>query len=517
MSVSTTKYDISIDRTKQQDRYPRWQTMLFWGVILALVVVAVGMRLYQLGVPFDRDSYDEGVYWQTLRAMSAGHALYGDIFYSQPPFFILSTFPGYILLGGSLWSARFAIALVSLFGLLGAALLGKALAGRLGAVAALLLLVVNPLYLAESQTIQAEASSTAFSLLAVGLAYLWWEHPAGKRGLCYAALTGITLVLSILCKLLGLTALVPIVLLMLARLWQTWRTQPGAGSATLRSIAVGIAACIVTAAVVLLPFTGSYQPMVQNVIIFHSDAIGVLSSTQQGNAAIIEQALTTFLTLAALYGMVAALLRRDWRVIPLIVWLLATIYLLWHQVPLFQHHLVALTPPLVALAVVGIADPFANATPRRATSNNITMYLSWVAIALILVTAVLDARQDRAYYRAAQASSVSALTQLEARAAADLRQAITPGQLVVTDAQFIAGLADRNTPPALVDTSAVHIESGYITLSQLESAASQPQVHAVLFFTGRFQLPAVAAFHDWVARNFHLLHNYGGGRELWVH
>ncbi len=200
MSVSSTKNDISTDKSKQVVRSANWQTMLFWGVILALVVVAVGMRLYQLGVPFDRDGYDEGVYWQTLRAMSAGHALYGDIFYSQPPFFILSTFPGYILLGGSLWSARFAIALVSLFGLLGAALLGKALAGRLGAVAMLLLLVVNPLYLAESQTIQAEASSTAFSLLAVGLAYLWWEHPAGKRGLCYAALTGITLVLSILCR-----------------------------------------------------------------------------------------------------------------------------------------------------------------------------------------------------------------------------------------------------------------------------------------------------------------------------
>jgi len=144
------------------------------------------------------------------------------------------------------------------------------------------------------------------------------------------------------------------------------------------------------------------------------------------------------------------------------------------------------------------------------------MYLTWVAIALILVTAVLDVRQNRAYYRAVQANSISSLTQLEARAAADLRQAITPGQLVVTDAQFIAGLADRNTPPALVDTSAVHIETGYVTLSQLESAASQPQVHAVLFFTGRFQLPAVAAFHGWVAKNFHLLHNYGGGRELWV-
>jgi hypothetical protein len=62
----------------------------------------------------------------------------------------------------------------------------------------------------------------------------------------------------------------------------------------------------------------------------------------------------------------------------------------------------------------------------------------------------------------------------------------------------------------------VRIESGYLTLSQLESAATRPQVHAVLFFTGRFHLPAVAAFHAWVAQNFRLLHNYGEGRELWV-
>src|SRR6266849_11223310 len=288
MSVSSTKNDISTDKSKQVVRSANWQTMLFWGVILALVVVAVGMRLYQLGVPFDRDGYDEGVYWQTLRAMSAGHALYGDIFYSQPPFFILSTFPGYILLGGSLWSARFAIALVSLFGLLGASLLGKALAGRLGAVAALLLLVVNPLYLAESQTIQAEASSSAFTLLAVGLAYLWWEHPAGKRGLCYAALAGITLTLSILCKLLGLTTLVPIALLMLARLWQIWRKQSGTRFAGLLPIIVGIVACILTMVAFLLPFINSYQVMVQSVFTFHNDAASVFSNTQQGNASTIE-------------------------------------------------------------------------------------------------------------------------------------------------------------------------------------------------------------------------------------
>jgi len=38
----------------------------------------------------------------------------------------------------------------------------------------------------------------------------------------------------------------------------------------------------------------------------------------------------------------------------------------------------------------------------------------------------------------------------------------------------------------------------------------------VLFFTGRFYLPNLAGYHFWVAQHFHLLHNYGAGRELWV-
>src|SRR5436305_12489805 len=88
----------------------RQQTILFWGALAALLAIAVGMRLYGLGLPFDRDGYDEGVYWQTLLSMRLGYPLYQHIFYSQPPFFILSTYPFYILFGVTLWSARLGIA-----------------------------------------------------------------------------------------------------------------------------------------------------------------------------------------------------------------------------------------------------------------------------------------------------------------------------------------------------------------------------------------------------------------------
>ena len=79
----------------------------------------------------------------------------------------------------------------------------------------------------------------------------------------------------------------------------------------------GITTCIATFVVLLLPFSGSYQAMLQSVITFHSTAAQVYSYSQQANFSIIQNALTSLLTLTALFGTVAALLRRDWRVVPL--------------------------------------------------------------------------------------------------------------------------------------------------------------------------------------------------------
>src|SRR5438309_2269182 len=42
--------------------------------VLGIVGITIEMRLYGLSRLFDYDSYDEGVYWQTLRAMHAGYS-----------------------------------------------------------------------------------------------------------------------------------------------------------------------------------------------------------------------------------------------------------------------------------------------------------------------------------------------------------------------------------------------------------------------------------------------------------
>lgn len=506
-----------------QNRSQPWQVFLFWVAALALLALAVAMRLYLLGPLFDRDSYDEGVYWQTLLAMASGHTLYSQIFYAQPPLFMLSVYPAFALLGGTLWSARLGVALVSLFGLLGAFLLGRSLAGRVGAIAALLLLIANPLYTDLSQTLEAEASSTAFSLLAVALIYLWWENPAGIAGLCFAVLTGVTLALGMLGKLLGVTVIIPIALLALARLWLDWKVKTRRASSLVGIVALAAAALLVLLAF-MLPFASNFGSLYQDVVAFHLVAKSVYGSHQSANLLTIGAYLIAepVLILAALYGLFVALLRRDWLVAPLLAWFIITLYLLWAQVPLFPRHMVALVPPLIGLALMGLRSPMPPLsplswlTPAALSKLSRSTWMTLLALALILLSVGLDARQDRAYYHTQQVRANDGNAQLEARIASDIDRVVAPGQLIITDGQFIAALAGRNTPPSLVDTSSVRITSHYLTLSQLEHEAAQPQVQAVLFFSGRLLLPPVAPFHAWIAAHgFHLIKSYGFGIELW--
>lgn len=496
-----------------------WCVPAFWGTVLLLLVAAVLMRLYHLDLPFDRDSYDEGVYWQSLRSMLAGQSLYNQIFYSQPPLFLLSTYPGFALFGGSLWSARFGIVLVSLLGFPGAFLLGKTLAGRVGALVAMLLLLIDPLYLMQSQLFQAEASSVAFTLLTIAFAFLWYAHPEGRRGMYWAALCGLTFALSVLCKLWP-SALVPIALLMLARGRQIVRKEPGTSRQSWWPMLVGIGVALLVLVVTIVPFAGSFKDFWASIWTFHIAAGKVAAMSGRFNLTRIYTGLLSVTTLAAFYGAAVALLRRDWRVLPILAWLLVTLVMLYRQQPLFIHHLVELEPPLITLALLGLARPEA----YRAVLSKYPVHvdrsahlLSGVAIFLLAAAVVGGAVQDVIYYQAADAQGAGSITQQMGQAANDLRQATKPGDWVITDSQFVAALADRSTPPWLVDTSTVRLQTGYITVAQLEQAAMNPRVHAVLFYTGRlYYIHQAIGFHAWVTTHFHLLRKYQAGQELWV-
>ncbi len=393
--------------------------------------------------------------------MSTGASLYQQIFYSQPPFFLLSIYPFYTLLGQTIWAARLGIATISLFGFLGALLLGKALAGRLGMILALLLLVASPVYLAGSQMLQADAPSIGLTLLAVGLAYLWWKRPDGSVGYLLATLTGIV---------------------------------------------------TLTAILLFLPFIHAFPQLWQTVISFHTAAKGdYLEIRRERNADLIRSALMTPLFLCALYGIFAALVRRDWRVIPLLAWFVATIFLLWEQAPLMPHHLIAVISPLVALSVIGIS-PRLTMKKRYGSINTV---IAAIAIIIMLWQSIVNLQTIQASYTNLRNMSNPIVMQHDMGVVRDLEHFTRPGQLVITDAQFIVAMADRSTPANLVDTSFVRINSQYITTQQLITEASSTKIDAVLFYTHRLETMK-PSFYSWVQQHFHLVRSYGDKTGLWI-
>ena len=108
----------------------------------------------------------------------------------------------------------------------------------------------------------------------------------------------------------------------------------------------------------------------------------------------------------------------------------------------------------------------------------------------------------------------SPLPQSSVEMASALRAATLPGDLVASDDQYIAGLADRNVPPELVDTSQVRILSGYLSASQLESLITRYDVRVILFASGRFDM--IAGFRSWVEANFTQIASFGDGRALYM-
>ena len=526
----------------QESRH-RFPLLIILGLV-ALLLIALLMRLRTLGVQFDRDSYDEGVYWQTLRSLSSGHPLYSSTFYSQPPLFILSVFPVYILGGQTIWAARFGVAIISLLGLLGAFLLGYAVRGRMGGFVALIIGITSQNYLAASQTLQAEGPQVAFSLLAIAFAYLWWQRPNGWKGSLYAALCTLTLVISIACKLFGLTTIVPIALLALAQLWRIFEwplphfldvvrhpqekneNSIESENAPVRiprikaaqSLIVGIAVLLVASLIILLPFLGDFHALWSQVISFHNAAAKV--STRAGNSRTIINFLLSPLGAAALLGLLIALYRREWLALPLLAWLIASALLLWRQMPLFNHHLVILVPVLLAMSIFAIDEQFINTLRPKAHHlhvehvNIVLDAFQKMGLFIILCTIGLGIGSDISYYQQMHHQVTTKATQQAIGVSQQLQHILQPGQYVITDAQFVSGLADRNTPPDLVDTSSVHIQTGYLTSQQLIAEAQQPQVQAVLFYTGR--LSQLHAFHTWVTQHYRLEQNYGKGNQLWV-
>lgn len=264
-------------------------------------------------------------------------------------------------------------------------------------------------------------------------------------------------------------------------------------------------------------FVHSSSSLLDQMILYHLEAKKV---SRTYNFWELRQffAANGALTVAAITGAVLSVSRRDWRVIPIIVWLGTTVAFLAIHVPVWPRHTIILIPPMIAITVLGMTDlacmEWIRAAPRaRTPSDHWRELLMGVLVFVAVVAGSVDSYR---YYQELNTRSQRSEVRDAAEMAADLKRVTTSDQWIITDEQFVVALADRNTPPSLVDTSRIRITTGYLTVRKLAEAASDSRVHAVLFASDRFALRPTASFHDWVSQHFTLVRQYSQGAELWI-
>ena len=107
---------------------------------------------------------------------------------------------------------------------------------------------------------------------------------------------------------------------------------------------------------------------------------------------VANRALSTL----ALVGVAITLMRRDWRIVPLLAWFLTTLILLRIQVPFWPRHAIVLIPPLIAFVALGLQG--LPAIPLRrpiAWQQGAALLMGLLALAVI----INSSRHDYYHYQ----------------------------------------------------------------------------------------------------------------------
>ncbi|HEV8194495.1 MAG TPA: glycosyltransferase family 39 protein, partial [Ktedonobacterales bacterium] len=448
-----------------------------------------------------------------------GHPLFSSIFSSQPPFFLLCIYPTYLLFGQTFAAARVAMVLYSIVGLVSMYWAARLLGGRWSAAIATLFLAFDPLYVQEARTLQAEMPMLAFQLLAIALCVAALRR-TGRTRRWFVLGSGVAVGLATMVKLFAIAAVVPIGLWLatplfasaLSELGRPRVPEPAAFGRCLRQILPDLALFIVgvlgACFLVLLPFAANLGALYNQVVIFHLTASRDFAHDWRYNWDLIwgtEYRFPVFW--AGLLSVIIALWRRLWLAVPVILWLLIEAIMLFEQQPLLFHHFVLLSAPLALLS--GLALPvlgreILRALPISAQQSRLVLYVCAVLVTLAAANFTVNAQ--------VYAARPPHADQLEMALA--LRAASAPGDLVVSDDQYVAGLADRNVPPELVDTSLVRLYTNDLSRQQLEDLIIRDDIRVILFASGRFDL--IPKFRAWVEQRFTAVATFDNGHTLYV-
>ncbi|TMC29461.1 MAG: glycosyltransferase family 39 protein [Chloroflexi bacterium] len=433
----------------------------------AAVVVGIGFAAIEAIVLNVRiRDYDEGVYWQSIRALARGEPLFSSVFASQPPAFYYALLP-FDVAGHAPASLRLGVLILGLVGLAATYVIGRLLAGPIAGLVAVLLAATSPLYLHQSAVVQADGPAVAVSTVSVAFALLAVRADGRKRDLLAAA-TGLTFVLATGLKLLGAVTLVPLVIVLLS-----------AGRGRTRLLVSATVGTLVGCLLMLLPVIGAPRAALDQVVLAHLRAGDPSRANLSANLKLLLLHRELPLQALAGLGVLNGLFRRNRAILVPLAWLVPSV--------------------LVRLALKrrsrGPTGP-----PRKRGRE---MLPGLAALGLMLATAAAGVIVT---VRDIQLALVPDLHNAEMIAAVEAVG--RPGDFWISDNPYAIAAAGRDIPGPMVDTSSQRTRAGLLTVGDLE--ATRVHYHVQWVLEDSFRLDGVPGYRGWLDQHFHPIQNLGG-------
>lgn len=487
-------------------QFIKTENLLFSFTLIFIIIFWLFAVLHKINIHLDLDSYDEGVYWQTLMSLSNHFKLYSQIFYSQPPAFIWGIYPSYLIFGKTILAARLGIVFYSLIALVSTFVIGKIILNKwLGLVLAILL-VFNLPFIKESKTLQAEMPMLALGMISYACALYYANSEVVKKSLYYLLASLVFLVLAILTKLLAVSLIIPITIIVINKVIKPYTVSLHSFHLELKNIGIAVLGGLVVLTLILIPYINHINDLYNQVIQFHLAAKTTLLAQDQINKTIILDFVkdNIYLFALAIIGVVVGAFRKNKYLLPTLVWFAILMTLLGVQKPLFYHHIVVIVPVLAILASLSFSR----------VKNNLDKTINLIALTLVGLIVLSNAKQILTYENNLNLKNQKMISSNN-QIAQDLNKLTSANDFVVTDNQFVVGLAQRQTLPNLVDTSSVRVQSGYLTNAQLRANLLNPKVTAVLLYNNKFNEINDSRTQTILLSNFNLGKSYPGNIQAW--
>lgn len=427
---------------------------------------------------------DEGIYLTSFLLVDKGNPAYKKTYFSQPPGFLLSIYPGFILFGKTLPAARLAISLWSLIGLLVIIWIGFELKNIWLGLLAISILLITPSYFNQTLTFQSDILVTTFSLISL-VALIRFKK---NLYLPWFIISTIFLNLAFWTKF-DITFF-PSFILALFLIYKEKKTP-----------IKNIMHLFLTFILVSVGFVVFFIFPFGIIEVFYNS---ILLRFQAAASSPISFLLLDYLKRdTVLLGIIIGVLvfsfykknNFDYFYKIILLWGIFTLMLFIFYRPLFPHHLVMLVVPMVLLFSLSVEDFIKN--------KKIFRFL----VLIILVIAL----SNRIYLTAKTSSKL--INDQQQKAVDIIKKYSIPNDVVVSDEEILNGLSGRLPPPELSDISQVRIRSDNLTSENFIKIINTYKPKLIIPWNGR--LESIKKFNE-VLGDYKILSRISDSKIIYI-